>query len=415
MDTASLSNPPSLASSSNHSPGGASNQQQPTAEQRAAYDDALRRFQAEVQNLGFPLPGPQQNQGGVDQNSLQAGFSAFSQNCPPNHGNRWGGHSRGRGGRGGHSHGGGDQHFERVSGELPIEKFPYGTPDADWGEWVLRFEKAVQVATNAADRARLEELCLMWISLKLNDEAQPIFDKCTHKDRNWPLLRVELAEALEDPMVKRRWARHMDAYKKPSSMSLQIYRAKIIGFVNKYSPALAHDPAAYSMELYNRFVNGLAVDWREYIEESIPYSKESLDNAYSQALKYEAKLAKKSVEFDGATAAAMANADKDGTEKMRLDSREGRKGSSPYPNRGRDSRQSSSSSSGSSRSRSNSGGYRKNDFRAIQTTDEDSDSEFNSKLVESATAAFSQALSSSMKGLSVRSKGSKKGSHSKKV
>ena len=82
-----------------------------------------------------------------------------------------------------------------------MDQFQYGSPDADWIQWVERFERAVQVATNALGQARLEELCLLWVSLKLNDKAQPIYDKCQHKDSNWPLLKGELAEALEDPMA----------------------------------------------------------------------------------------------------------------------------------------------------------------------------------------------------------------------
>ena len=246
-------------------------------------------------------------------NNIQAAFNAFSQNVPPFQGNRWGSSSA-PSTPGGSS--GARAQFERVTGELPIDKFPYGTPEADWVQWCERFEKAVQVATNAHGQDRLEELCLTWIPLKLNEEAQPIYDKCEHKNGSWPLLKAELAEALEDPAIRRKWARHMDAYKKPASMSLQIYRANIIVFVNKYSPALLADSTAYNMELYNRFIHGLEKDWRDYIEESIPYKKESLDNAYSQALKYEARMAKKSVEF---SAAAMTDAEKDGMEKIRLD------------------------------------------------------------------------------------------------
>ena len=280
-----MPNPPSLASGSNHNLGVPSSHQLPTPEQQAAYDDALRRFETEVQSLGLPFPRPQQSQEGGNASSLQAGFNAFGQNYPPLGSNTLGSSI---------SASGLGSHFEKVVGDIPVDQFQYGSPDADWIQWVEHFERAVQVATNALGQARLEELCLLWVSLKLNDKAQPIYDKCQHKDSNWPLLKGELAEALEDPMARRRWARYKGAYKKPPSMSLQIYKANIVSFVNRYSPALATDPAAYSMELYSRFVNGLEADWREYIEESIPYNKETLDNAYSQALKYEAKQARKS-------------------------------------------------------------------------------------------------------------------------
>ena len=168
------------------------------------------------------------------------------------------------------------------------------------------------MATNAYGQDRLEELCLLWIPLKLNEDAQPIYSKCVHKDKNWPLLRVELAEALEDPMIKRRWARNKDAYKKAAGMSLQIYRANIIGLVDKYSPALKLDQAAYTMELYVRFVDGLEADLRDYIQESIPYGEETIDSAYNQALKYEAKTKGKTN-----SAAAMRPSRSDQIEEMR--------------------------------------------------------------------------------------------------
>ena len=275
-------------------------QEQLTQQRHAALADLLKRYEDEAQALGFPIQSAFHDS---LQHALQdslvptGGVSGASQNL---------------------QQGTGSQQFEKVVGDIPVEKFPYGTPNADWGQWSVRFERAVQVATNAHGQSRLEELYLLWISLKLSDEAQPIYARCEHKDTNWLLLKAELAEALEDPLFRRKWARYKDAYKKPHDMSLQVYQAKITSLVNKYSPALATDPSSYSMELYIRFVNGLEPDWREYIEESTPYGKETLDNAYCQALKYEAKLAKKLARPCGA-AAALSFARKDSLEQMQLD------------------------------------------------------------------------------------------------
>ena len=349
---------------------------------------------------GASGPGMVNNSVSTTPNNMHAAFNAFGQNAPPFQGNMWGSHNA-------HSTPGPRVQFERVTGKLPVDKFPYGTPEADWAQWCERFEKAVQVATNANGRDRLEELCLTWIPLKLNEEAQPIYDKCEHKNGSWPLLKAELADALEDPVIKRKWARHMDAYKKPASMSLQVYRANIIGFVNKHSPALLADPTAYNMELYNRFIHGLEKDWRDYIEESIPYKKESLDNAYSQALKYEDKLAKKSGDFN---AAAMSHAEKDRVERIRRDLE---KVKTQLTTKKAQENSSSSTSSGNG-SNSDSDNYRSNDFRAIRTADEDSDVECKERLMKSATAAFTQAFSSSMKGLSLKPKGSKRRHRSQK-
>ena len=312
--------PPSYSASGGPSPNTEAAQQQqqqasqPTAEQQAAYEDLMRRFQSEAEAIGVIFP-PSQWGFQPNPDALQSDSNAFQHN-----------YSAPQGSVGGAMGGdpsttlesGFEEHFEKVCGDIPIDKFAYGTADADWAQWSDRFEKAVQVATNACGRARLEELCLTWVSLKLNDEALIIYERCTHKETDWPLLKAELASGLEDPTARRKWARYPDAYKKPASMSLQVYRANIVGLVNRYSSALATDPTAYNIELYNRFVNGLEADWREYVEESIPYGKETLDNAYSQALKFEAKLAKRNTRSSG-SAAAMTVSEKDTLEKIRLD------------------------------------------------------------------------------------------------
>ena len=341
--------------------------------------------------------------------------------------------------------------FERVTGDIPIEKFPYGEPGADWSDWAVRFEKAVKAATNAYGQVRLGELCLMWISLKLPEAAQPIYNKCRNKDADWDQLKIELEEGLEDPKMRRDWVRNVGAYKKPQDISLQVYRAKVTGYVHKYSPAVVNDTKAYNEELYNRFVHGLEVDWREYIEESIPYGKETIDNAYNQALKYEAKLEKKQVQFTGA---AMTDSEKDTMERIRLDveelktnlssvkkksrqergswsgfQKEDRRSASPSGQRSRKdykndfkkgrrsyrnsphhrsrSRTSSSGRSGSSTAQSRSSSGER--FRAIRTEDEDSDTEAVQQRAKVMTEAITKAITEGMKGMSMKSrKGSSK-------
>ena len=308
-------------------PVGAS-QQTAQPNQQLTLADLIKQFQeaARDHNISLPphlqvalqTPPSSSPVSSANTDALRMSNALFNANCPPSQGNMWGIPGLSASGLTSLSSPciSGRNTYERVPEKIPIDKFKYGTPGADWSQWSLLFVQAVQAATNAKGRDRLEQLCLLWIPLKLNEEAQPIYDKTEHKEKSWPLLRAELEEAFEDPRIKRQWARNRDAYKKPANMSLQVYRANIIGYVNKYSPALATDPKAHALELYNRFVDGLEVDWRDYIEESIPWGKECLDKAFSQALKYEARLAKKSVDF---SAAAMTNAEKDGMEKIRLD------------------------------------------------------------------------------------------------
>ena len=198
--------------------------------------------------------------------------------------------------------------FERVAGDIPFDPFPYGKPEADWLQWSDQFVRAVKVATNAQGQERLDELCLLWLPLKLAEAAQPLYDRCEHKGTNWPLLHAELDIAFDDPATRRDWIRNMDAYKKPTKMSLQVYKANVTRLVNRYSPVVVKDEDAYAMELYNRFVHGLDLDCKEYIEDSIPYGEESLDNAYSQALKYEEKKQKRESKDDKKEAKGVAAA-----------------------------------------------------------------------------------------------------------
>ena len=339
-------------------------------------------------------------------------------------------------------------HYEKVPSDIPIEKFPFGKTGADWNEWCKRFEVAVQAATNAKDRDRLFELCVMWVSLKLPEEAQPMYAQCEHKS-DWRELKKELADALEDVHTKRKWVRSLSAFKKPSDMTLQVYRSKVIGMVAKHSPSVMTDSTAYAQELYNRFVQGLEVGYREYIEDALPYEKETLDRAYNAALKYEEKLSTKKVDFSGA---AMSDTEKNAMEVMRLDvqelktelmkakklsesrhsgrsDRSGRYGchkswkdysQSDYKGRGRKEfrnspagakaeDKSSSGSSGSSSSRSSSSGRDgREKYRAIQT-DENSDAE-DSELAETIT----KAVLTGLKAMRVNKKSHKKSKHSEK-
>ena len=260
-------------------------------------------------------------------------------------------------------------HYEKVPNDIPIEVFPYGKPGANWKAYAGRFQKALKNVTNAANQERLDELSLLWIQLKLPEEALPLYNGCPSKDLDWNKLVEELEEAFEDPLIRRNWVRDLGAYKKPVGMSLQVYKANVTGFVNKYSPALADDPKSYKLELYNRFVHGLEPDWRDEIDRTIPYGKETIERAYNIAIKYELKLKSKQETF---TSAAM------------------------YQHR----ESSSESSSSWSEEEEN--------FRAVQEADEDSDEAAVRVRTKIMADAISQAITEGMKGLRVKPKSSGK-------
>ena len=205
---------------------------------------------------------------------------------------------------------------ERTPSEIPIEKFEYGSVNADFAEWVDRFEVAVRTATNAVGQARLEELFLQWVSLKMNEAARPIFHNCPSRSTNWLKLKTELTEGFEDPDVKRKWARNPQAYMRPKGMNLQVYKAKVLALVRKYSPWVVDQPIAYQMELYTRFLNGLDKACRDYVDEAIAYGKESIELAYNAACKFENKQDKSE---DGKfTAGAMLDSEKDNMKRIEI-------------------------------------------------------------------------------------------------
>ena len=252
--------------------------------------------------------------------------------------------------------------------DIPIQKFPYGKKGANWKDYAVRFLRAVKTVTNAATPERVKEIALLWIPLKLPEEAQPIYQACQHKDTDWDLLVEELEEGMEDPLIRRNWVRDLGAYKKPTDMTMQVYKANVHGYVTKYSPGVLNDPKALQTELYNRFVHGLEPEMREDIDSSIPFGKETIERAYNIAIKYELKIKSKQETFTGAAMSERRNSPVD------------------------------SSSSWSE----------EEEFRAVQDYDKDSDGEAIRARTKIMTDAISKAITEGMKGLRVKSKGSDK-------
>ena len=284
-------------------------------------------------------------------------------------------------------------HYEKVPTDIPIQKFPYGKPGADLREYATRFRRAVKTVTNAATEERTDELCLNWFPLKLPDEAQSIYQGCQHKDSDWKLLIEELEEKMEDPVIRRNWVRDLGAYKRPAGMTLQVYKANVLGYVHKYSPTVVNDPRSYEMECYNRFVHGLEFDWREAIDAGIPFGKETIERAYNQAIKYELRRKEsKQVAFTGA---AM-------TDRGRSKNEMKHQNSSHHRQSGQICEVGDcSSTSGESDSSSSSS---EEDLRAIQSANEDSDSEAIKARAKVMTESISKAILEGMKGLSVKPK-----------
>ena len=286
------------------------------------------------------------------------------------------------------------QFMEKTPSNLPIEEFPYGKPGVDWNEYAFRFEGTAKAATNAQTQERVDQICCTWLPLKLPDDAQPIYRQCQHKN-NWTMLKAELEVAFEDPMIRRRWSRDLGAYKRPPGMTLQVYNAKIIGYVHRYSPHVVNDPKAYANELYVRFIHGLDDEYKAYIEESIPFGKETIQNACNQAIKLELKKQERN------QGARVGMASTDGKKSQMENMKQDLAGLKASLSALTECQVSSSESSSYEEDTSGS-----EDFNAIQAEDEDSDAEEIQKRAQSMSKAVTKAIMEGMKGLKVKPKSS---------
>ena len=61
---------------------------------------------------------------------------------------------------------------ERGASSIPCPD--YNSNEDDFDTWILHFENAVNVATNAQTDARKQELYKMWLPLKLDKEANAV-------------------------------------------------------------------------------------------------------------------------------------------------------------------------------------------------------------------------------------------------
>ena len=121
---------------------------------------------------------------------------------------------------------------EKAANSIPVEAF---RPDEDdFDEWVERFERAITLATNVTDKRRKDELCLNWISLKLDDRARIMLGNC--KEKEWAKLKVELKDLLIDPQEKYNWRARRATITWDGKESFHVLAANIIRAVDKYDP-----------------------------------------------------------------------------------------------------------------------------------------------------------------------------------
>ena len=170
---------------------------------------------------------------------------------------------------------------EKVTNSLPID--PFCSEKDDFEDWILRFESAVVLSTNATDKARKHSLFQDWLSLKLDNRSRIILATC--KETDWDKLKLELRELLIDPQEKYDWRARRTKITWDGKESFHILATKIMRSVDKYDPK-----ANKEQEYFFRFRDALPLEYRRAIDLGVPDDKQTIDEAKKIAHKVKTSL-----------------------------------------------------------------------------------------------------------------------------
>ena len=147
---------------------------------------------------------------------------------------------------------------ERPACALPIEDFRSDIDDFD--SWVELFESAVKVAHPAADEGALEALNLMWLRLKIDDEARTIYGSAT--ETTWINVKKELKMLLVNPEERYSWLARRSTIMWDGKESLHALATRIQRAVNKFDP----DNPAKDREYFIRFRLSLPPEYKKAVD-----------------------------------------------------------------------------------------------------------------------------------------------------
>ena len=139
---------------------------------------------------------------------------------------------------------------------IPCEIFKSGD---DFDLWVVSFVDNVRAAHNMTETdARLNALCLNWISTKLAVGAtRSVYDNLTDATKqNWPALKQALSSAYRDESEEIRFLNNDDAWLR-DNLSLIDYKNGLLHRMTKYQPELKNVQAKWERTLVQRFRAGL--------------------------------------------------------------------------------------------------------------------------------------------------------------
>ena len=179
---------------------------------------------------------------------------------------------------------------ERGASYIPIEDFRPDYHDPD--EWLKRFEKAVNLATNCRDEDRQKELYLAWLPMKLDDGTRLLLSGATNQD-DWAELKKEFKELLITPQDKYNWRSGRKRITWDGRENFHALAARVKRTIDRY------EDRPREADYYHEFRLALPRNYRQAID--LGHAGETLAEAKRIALRCQAALAGSDGDSSGAT------------------------------------------------------------------------------------------------------------------
>ena len=168
---------------------------------------------------------------------------------------------------------------ERGASYIPIEDFRPDYHDPE--EWLKRFEKAVELATNCQDEERLKKLYLAWLPMKLDDGTRLLLSGAANQD-NWAELKKEFKGLLITPQDKYNWRSGRKRITWDGRENFHALAARVKRTIDRY------EDRPREADYYHEFRLALPRNYQQAID--LGHTVESLAEAKRIALRCQAAL-----------------------------------------------------------------------------------------------------------------------------
>ena len=152
----------------------------------------------------------------------------------------------------------------------------------DFNQWVELFETAVKLAYAGQQQADIDQACIDWLPLKLDDEARSI--RHSIDLQTWDQIKTELKTRLVNPDEQFSWLYRQTTIIWDQKESLHSLASRITKAVDKYDK----DNPNKAREYFIRFRGALPVEYQKAINVHCSYdqpAKQTISEAKTIALR----------------------------------------------------------------------------------------------------------------------------------